>query len=47
MEQVVNILQQQQAQIIHLTNLLQGKDTEIKILTDALSKTQLQNHVEC
>jgi len=47
MEQVVNILQQQQAQIIHLTNLLQGKDTEIKILTDALSKTQLQNHIEC
>ena len=47
MEQVVNILQQQQAQIIHLTNLLQGKDTEIKILTEALSKTQLQNHVEC
>ena len=47
MEQVVNILQQQQAQIIHLTNLLRGKDTEIKKLTDALSKTQLQNHVEC
>jgi len=47
MEQVVNILQQQQGQIIHLTNLLQGKDTEIKILTEALSKTQLQNQVEC
>ena len=37
-EQIVSILQQQQAQIIHLTNLLQGKDTEIKILTDALCK---------
>jgi hypothetical protein len=36
-EQVVGILQQQQAQIIHLTNLLQGKDTEIKILTEALA----------
>ena len=35
-EQIVGILQQQQAQIIHLTNLLLGKDTEIKILTDAL-----------
>ena len=37
-EQVVGILQQQQAQIIHLTNLLQGKDTEIKILTEALAQ---------
>ena len=36
MEQVVSILQQQQAQIIHLTNLLQGKDQEIKLLTGAL-----------
>ena len=40
MEQIVGILQQQQAQIIHLTNLLQGKDTEIKILTEALHKTE-------
>ena len=37
MDQVVSILQQQQAQIIHLTNLLQGKDAEIKLLTDALT----------
>ena len=36
MEQIMQILQQQQAQIIHLTNLLEGKDTEIKILTDTL-----------
>ena len=36
MEQVVGILQQQQAQIIHLTNLLMGKDMEIKVLTDEL-----------
>lgn len=39
-EQLVGILQQQQAQIIHLTNLLQGKDTEIKVLTEALNKTE-------
>ena len=39
-EQIVGILQQQQAQIIHLTNLLQGKDTEIKILTEALRKSE-------
>jgi glycosyltransferase involved in cell wall biosynthesis len=32
LEQVVGILQQQQAQIVHLTNLLQGKDEEIKLL---------------
>jgi glycosyltransferase involved in cell wall biosynthesis len=32
MEQVVGILQQQQAQIINLTNLLQARDGEIKIL---------------
>jgi len=38
MDQVIGILQQQQAQIIHLTNLLQGKDVEIKILTEALLK---------
>jgi hypothetical protein len=38
MDQVVNVLQQQQAQIIHLTNLLQGKDQEIKLLTNELSK---------
>ncbi len=36
LEQVVNILQQQQGQIIHLTQLLQGKDEEIKLLTEAL-----------
>lgn len=46
MDQVVNILQQQQGQIINLTNLLEGKDTEIKILTEILSKTQLQNQSE-
>jgi glycosyltransferase involved in cell wall biosynthesis len=40
MEQIVSILQQQQAQIIHLTNLLEGKDTEIKILTEALNKRE-------
>ena len=50
-EQVVGILQQQQAQIIHLTNLLQGKDTEIKILTEALAhagneKKQLKTEQE-
>jgi len=39
MDQVVSVLQQQQAQIIHLTNLLQGKDMEIKILQDTISKT--------
>ena len=39
-EQVLGILQQQQAQIIHLTTLLQGKDTEIKILTEALAEAQ-------
>lgn len=33
LEQVIGILQQQQAQIIHLTNLLEGKDAEIKLLT--------------
>ena len=38
-EQIVGILQQQQAQIIHLTNLLHGKDAEIKILTDALASS--------
>jgi hypothetical protein len=36
MEQVVNVLQQQQAQIIHLSNLLKGKDDEIQLLTQAL-----------
>jgi glycosyltransferase involved in cell wall biosynthesis len=36
LEQVVNILQQQQSQIVHLTKLLQGKDEEIKLLSDAL-----------
>ena len=38
MDQIVGVLQQQQAQIIHLTNLLQGKDQEIKMLTDELAK---------
>jgi glycosyltransferase involved in cell wall biosynthesis len=38
MEQVVSVLQQQQAQIIHLSNLLMGKDMEIKILTEELRK---------
>ena len=47
-EQIVGILQQQQAQIIHLTNLLQGKDAEIKILADALMKQpRLQCQIEC
>jgi hypothetical protein len=36
LEQVMSIIQQQQAQIVHLSNLLQGKDTEIKVLTDTL-----------
>ena len=39
MDQVVNVLQQQQAQIIHLTNLLMGKDQEIKLLQEALIKS--------
>lgn len=43
MPQVANILQQQQAQIVHLSSLIQGKDMEIKLLNealaDALSKT--------
>ena len=46
-EQIVSILQQQQAQIINLTNLLQGKDTEIKILTEILVTKSRQNQVEC
>jgi hypothetical protein len=46
-EQIVSILQQQQAQIIHLTNLLQGKDTEIKILTDALHQREAIKEMEC
>ena len=33
-EQVVGILQQQQAQIIHLNKLLQARDGEIKILNE-------------
>ena len=37
MDQVISVLQQQQAQIIHLTNLLQGKDMEIKILQDSIN----------
>ena len=36
MEQVVSLLQQQQAQLIHFTNLLKGKDEEIQLLTQAL-----------
>ena len=35
-DQIMAILQQQQAQIIHLTRLLEGKDTEIKLLSDTL-----------
>ena len=41
MDQVVSVLQQQQAQIIHLTNLLQGKDMEIKILQDSISSRRI------
>ena len=36
MEQVVGLLQQQQAHINHLVQLLQGKDIEISILTNEL-----------
>jgi len=43
MDQIVGVLQQQQAQIIHLTNLLQGKDQEIKMLTDELAKNALSS----
>ena len=39
MEQVIHILQQQQAQIIHLTNLIMGKDMEIKHLTDLVKNS--------
>ena len=38
MEQVVNILQQQQTQINHLTSILKGKDQEIEYLTNELTK---------
>jgi len=41
MEQVVSVLQQQQAQIIHLTNLLQGKDMEIKFLQDSIISSHI------
>ena len=37
-EQVVNILQQQQSQINHLTSILKGKDQEIEYLTNELTK---------
>ena len=37
-EQVVGVLQQQQAQIINLTTLLQGKDAEIMSLKEMLCK---------
>jgi glycosyltransferase involved in cell wall biosynthesis len=37
MEQVFNILQQQQAQINHLTSMIKGKDEEIAILTEIIS----------
>jgi glycosyltransferase involved in cell wall biosynthesis len=40
LEQIVNILQQQQGQINYLTNLLKGKDEEIKILSDILNNTE-------
>ena len=36
LEQVMGILQQQQNQITHLTNLLKGKDQEIQLLTNSL-----------
>lgn len=42
MDQVVAVLQQQQAQIIHLTNLLLGKDEEIKLLNAALNKNSTE-----
>jgi hypothetical protein len=41
LEQVIGILQQQQAQIIHLTNLLEGKDAEIKLLTLAAGSSNI------
>ena len=37
MEQVVSLLQQQQAHIHHLVQLLQGKDIEISVLTNELA----------
>ena len=37
-EQVVGILQQQQAQINHMNNILMGKDIEIKYLNEQLHK---------
>lgn len=42
MEQVVTILQQQQAQINHLTNILKGKDQEIEYLTNELTKKTIK-----
>ena len=36
MDKVIELLQQQHSQIIHLTNLLRGKDEEIKLLTLAI-----------
>ena len=38
MEQVVELLKQQQTQINYLTNMLKGKDEEIKFLQSALHK---------
>jgi hypothetical protein len=35
-DQIMSILQQQQAQIIHLTTLLEGKDIEIKVLEETV-----------
>ena len=46
-DQIMAILQQQQAQIIHLTNLLEGKDTEIKILTETLLEYMDKEEKEC
>ena len=46
-DQIMTILQQQQAQIIHLTNLLEGKDTEIKILTDTVLEYMDKEEKEC
>ena len=43
LEQVMGILQQQQQQINHLTNLLKGKDEEIKLLTIELNHKNDEN----
>jgi glycosyltransferase involved in cell wall biosynthesis len=38
LDQIMTIVQQQERQINNLTNLLQGKETEIKMLTEALNE---------